>query len=146
MKILLTHILSAALVLISACAPNQRIVNSSAEHDRQTKPTENSGTPRVTRVEDDMAAMKTADFNFVYVFRRKDGAEFDADDRAFFNANTPYEINRRKLSEGGKALVIGSNFRFPAENFKLLKERFAFEDFSKPENEIIPVNSSSNKS
>ena len=89
--------------------------------------------------------MQTADFNFVYVFRRNDGGELDPDDRAFMSSNIPYEINRKKISDGGRALVIGSNFRLPAENFKALRERFAFEDYSKPESEIMPSNNSANK-
>jgi hypothetical protein len=88
--------------------------------------------------------MRTADFNFIYVFRRKDGGVLDSEDRGFMNANTPYEINRRKLADGDRALIIGSNFRFPAANFKLMKERFAFEDFSKPESEIMAANTNSN--
>jgi len=89
--------------------------------------------------------MQTADFNFVYVFRRTDGGEIDADDRAFMSANIPYEINRKKISDGGRALVIGSNFRLPAENFKALRDRFAFEDYSKRESEIMPSNNTANK-
>jgi len=92
-------------------------------------------------VESDVAAMRTADFNFVFVFKRKDGAVLDADDKAFMNANTPYEINRKKLSDGGRALVVGSNFRYPPENFKAMRDRFLFEDLSKPESEIFPANS-----
>jgi len=136
-------IIVATVAAFAACTPNQRIVNSSAEYNKTTAPTERSGTPEPAKVENDIAAMKTADFNFVYVFRRKDGGEFDADDRAFLNANTPYEINRRKLSDGGRALVIGSNFKFPPENFAQLKERYSFEDHSKPPSEINMTNTNS---
>ena len=123
-----------------ACTPNKRIVESSAETS-STPRTESMSEPAASTVGEDVAAMRTADFNFVYVFRRKDGAVLDAEDRAFMNANTPYEMNRKKLSDGDRALVVGSNFRYPAENFKALKERFTFEDFSKPESEIMPSNS-----
>ncbi|MFL6467040.1 MAG: hypothetical protein ACJ72Z_03690 [Pyrinomonadaceae bacterium] len=130
--------------LAYACTPNQRILNSSNERPPEPSSINGSAPARPARVEDDIAAMKTADFNFIYVFRRKDGGELDSDDRAFMSANTPYEINRKKISDGGRALVVGSNFRFPPENFKALQDRFAFEDFSKPESEIMPANGNSN--
>jgi hypothetical protein len=122
------------------CTPNQRIVDSSVPATPESQAT-NSVEPATSTVEADVAAMRTADFNFVFVFKRKDGNVLDAEDRAFMNTNTPYEINRKKISDGGRALVIGSNFRYPPENFKALRDRFAFEDFSKPEGEILPANS-----
>jgi len=134
-----------AAVAAVGCTPNQRILNSANERPPDPSSIQSSGTVQPAKIEDDIAAMQTADFNFVYVFRRTDGGEIDADDRAFMNANIPYEINRKKISDGGRALVIGSNFRLPAENFKALRERFAFEDYSKPESEIMPSNNSANK-
>jgi hypothetical protein len=132
------------MLFAAGCTPNQRILNSSNERPLEPSSVQTSGTVEPPKIENDIAAMKTADFNFIYIFRRKDGGELDADDRAFMNANLPYEINRKKISDGGKALIIGSNFRLPAENFKAMKERFAFEDLSKPESEIMPANSNSN--
>ena len=100
-------------------------------------------TPSATTLEEDVEAMRVADFNFIYVFRRKDGAAMDADDKRFVGTITPPEINRRKLSDGGKAIILGSNFRLPPENLKQLTDRFAFQDFSKPASAINP-NSTSN--
>lgn len=132
-------ILTALAFLSFACTPNQRIVESSTENSESPR-TDTPSEPSVSSVEDDIAGMRTADFNFVFVFKRKDGAVLDAEDKAFMNTNTPYEINRKKLSDGGRALVVGSNFRYPPENFKAMRDRFAFEDFSKPESEILPGN------
>ena len=137
-------VLLAGAVFAPACTPNQRIVESSAEKEKELAPAERHSTPEVVTAEAVIEAMRTADFNFIYVFRRKDGGVLDADDRNFMNANTPYEINRKKLSDAGRALIVGSNFRFPAENFRLMKERFAFEDYSKPESEIMAANANSN--
>jgi hypothetical protein len=137
-------LLIAAITLTSACSPNQRILNSANERPPQPSSVRTEGTAAPAGIEADIAAMKTADFNFIYVFRRKDGGELDADDRAFMNTNLPYEINRKKISDAGKALVIGSNFRLPPENFKAMKDRFTFEDLSKPESEIMPANSNVN--
>ena len=134
----------AVTFLVSACMPNQRIINSSAEKEKELAPAQRPSKPEPAGIEADVAAMQTADFNFIYVFRRKDGGVLDSDDRSFMNANTPYEINRKKLADSGRALIVGTNFRFPPENFKVMKERFAFEDFSKPESEIMSANANSN--
>lgn len=127
---------------LGGCSPNQRIINSSAERPPDAAPDSKPIEP--AKIEDEIAAMKTADFNFIYVFRRKDGAELAPDDRAFMSSNIPYEINRKTIADGGRALVIGSNYLIPAENFRALKDRFAFEDHSKPESEIMPVNTNGN--
>ena len=135
----------AALVFalsMGSCTPNQRIIESNAERAPESAPESHPIAP--PKIEDDIAAMKTADFNFIFVFRRKDGGELDKDDRAFMNGHIPYEINRKQIVDGGKALLIGSNYRVPADDFKALKERFLFEDFSKPESEITPANSNAN--
>lgn len=94
-------------------------------------------TPSIATVEQDVEAMRVADFNFIYVFRRKDGGVMDADDKRFVNVITPPQINRKKLSDSGKAIILGSNFRMPPDVLKQLTDRFAFEDISKPESEII---------
>lgn len=89
--------------------------------------------------------MQTADFNFIYIFRRKDGAVLDAADKKTASDNLPPEINRRKVIEDGKAVIIGSNYRLPPENFKVLESRFAIEDHSKPISEMTNANTNTNK-
>lgn len=131
---------SSILVLVafvSACGPNQRILNSAVEPSANTAnvPTANV-QPTAGSLERDLNAMRTADFKFIYVFRRKDGAAFDSDDKKFMNAYTPSEINRRRLSDEGKAIIAGSNYDFPPESRKVLTERFIVEDHSTLEGEI----------
>lgn len=77
--------------------------------------------------------MRNADFTFVLVFRRRDGSALDAEDKAFINANTPPDVNRRRLSDDGKAVIIGSNFPFLPGSIEQLTGRFVMEDHSKPE-------------
>jgi hypothetical protein len=129
-------------VAVSACGPNQRIMNSAQER-RDSPGAEPVGNvaPAASSFEHDLNAMRNADFNFIYVFRRRDGAVMDAEDKSFIGRLTPAEMNRRTLSDEGKAVIIGSNFRLPAENLNAFKTRFAFEDHSKPESEIMNANS-----
>lgn len=125
-----------AIVLITtlsaACGPNQRIINSSAEQTQKPISNEARTNQAANSFGSDLASMQTADFAFIYVLRRKDGGPLDADDKRFASQAIPTEMNRRTVSDSGKAIIIGSNFRMPDENIKVLSERFAFEDLSRP--------------
>ena len=124
-------LLAVVSVAVIGCSPNQRIVNSSTAQWSNTSANAQS-TPVPRTVEQDVEAMRTADFTFIYVFRRKDGGALDDEDKRFASQVIPSEMNRRTLSDGGKVIIIGSNFRMPAENWGMLSERFAAEDLSKP--------------
>ena len=73
--------------------------------------------------------MRTADFSFVYVLRRKDGGKIDAEDRSVIRGQTA-EANRRMSSDDDKAFIIGSNNQIPPTNMMALYKRFAVEDYS----------------
>lgn len=119
-----------------SCAPNQRIVESNAELT-ESKPN-NTRAPVRSTLEKDIEAMRTADFVFIYVIKRKDGGPLDNEDKKFAGAVIPGEMNRRTVADDGKAILIGSNFRMPEDSRKLIEERFAFEDLSR---EPTPANS-----
>lgn len=85
---------------------------------------------QLSDLERDLKAMEDADFVFVYVIRRKDGSALDADDRRFAGTVIPGQMNRRVVSDQGRAIVIGSNFRMPPDAQQELSERFEFEDRS----------------
>ena len=91
---------------------------------------EGTPAPSLTDIEQDLKAMQDAQFLFVYVLRRKDGAPLDQDDRRYAGSVIPQEMNRRVVSDRGRAIVIGSNFRMPPDIQKVLAERFTFEDRS----------------
>lgn len=121
--------------VMAACTPNQRIVESGQTPPRPaTDPTKPASS-----FEGDLQAMRNADFKFILVFRRKDGAVMDAEDKTFVNAFTPPDANRRKLSDEGKAIVIGSNFPFFPGTIVALTDRFIMEDHSKPDSGPIEV-------
>ena len=129
-------ILAAAVfvLLASGCGPNQRIIESSNAGNRTAaSEAAEAPSPAATTFEQDLEAMRTADFEFVYVFRRKDGGVLDASDKSFIAQTSPAEMNRRRLSDNGKAVIIGSNFRMPPQALETLKEVFAFEDYSRGE-------------
>lgn len=130
----------------TACGPNQRILNSAAETSTNASiETASNIQAAASSFEQDLNAMRTADFTYIYAFRRKDGAALNADDKKFLSGVTPLEINRRRLSDEDRAVILGSNYRLPPEMLKVLTARFAFENYSKPESEIVASNTNSTR-
>lgn len=82
--------------------------------------------------EQELQTMRNANFDFVYVFRRKDGNVFDSEDKKYLKANSPVTTNRFILTEENKAVIAGSSYKFETENMEKLQERFVIENFSKP--------------
>src|SRR5687767_963193 len=116
-----------AFLLLAGCGPNKSILESA---NRNGSPVSNSSIEK-SSMEQDLEAMRNADFKVVFVLRRKDGSEFDADDRATVRQNTS-QANRRVAADEGRAVIVGSNFPLDPAAIALLKERFAFEDLSPP--------------
>jgi hypothetical protein len=79
--------------------------------------------------QNELKKMKTADLQFIFVFRRKDDAEIDGEDRKYLKTNLPF-YNRLVFTDDDKAVIIGSNYKFPPENLEVLRLRFKVEDFS----------------
>lgn len=120
----------ALAVVVCSCAPNQRIVESNGQWSN-AESNRAAATPVQRSIEQEIESMRTADFIFIYVIKRKDGGPLDDDDKRFASAVIPGEMNRRTVSSDGKAILIGSNFRMPDDSRKLVEERFAFEDLSR---------------
>lgn len=140
-------VMLASVFLYSGCTPNKRIVESAGTPE----PIREVSTPQVSGFEADLQAMRNADFKFILVFRRKDGQPMDAEDKVVINVNTPPDVNRRRLSDDGKVVLIGSNFPFLPGSIANLTSRFVMEDYSKPDAGPIEVdrlanaNSNSNR-
>lgn len=122
----------------SGCSANSTILNSGSK-----EPASKVARP-VDVFESDLETMRTANFDFIFVLRRKDGGKLDAEDKKFIRANSPEVVNRIILSDNDKALIAGSNYPFPPEKIKPLQERFDFQDFSKPASEVAPKNVNAN--
>jgi len=78
----------------------------------------------------DLQTMKTANFDYIFVFRRKDGGAFDVEDKKYLRANAPAETNRFVSTDNGKAFIAGSKYKFPPPNLETLRSRFNIEDYS----------------
>ncbi|QYO68252.1 hypothetical protein [Leptolyngbya sp. 7M] len=113
----------------TGCGPNQRIIRS-GEENPPANVFEQKVEPARTSFETDLGSMRTAGFEAIYVIRRKDDGPFDADDKRYLAANIPSEVNRREISDEGKALIIGTNFVLTSEILSAVRQRFDVQDVS----------------
>lgn len=140
-RIVFAFLLLTGVSFVFACQPNQAIINS--QRNAQTQPA-NAPERVANSYERDLETMRTADFDTIFVIRRKDGGVLDADDKRFIKMTSPPETNRFIVTDGEKAVIAGSKFKFPEENLKILQERFAIENFSKPIEETPNTNVNAN--
>lgn len=112
-------------------------------------PTPVPESEKLSDVERDLKTMRTAEFEYIYLFRRKDGGELDSEDKSYLKANSPRNTNRFVITDKDKAAVAGSHYKFEKENLEKMGERFEIENYSKPESESnankSPEKSNSNK-
>jgi len=104
-----------------------------------------AGENNVSSLERDLQTMRDANFEYVFLFRRKDGGVLDGEDKKYLKANSPAATNRFILTDENKAVMAGSSYKFEPENLEKLGQRFAIENFSKTENQETPKNLNSNK-
>lgn len=126
-----------AVAFSVGCGANDGILKSGKE-------TPASSNAQLTKsvFEEDLGSMRTADFRFVYVLRRKDGGKIDAEDRSIIKAQTT-DANRRMSSDDDKAFIIGTNTQIPPKNMMALYKHFAVEDYSPPP--MANTNTNANK-
>lgn len=132
-KITSSTMIFFVLAVLTACGPNQRILESANENTATAEPVavnSNPG-PAVSTFEQDLNAMRTADFKFIVVFRRKDGQALTPQDKALIGTNTGMQANRRRVSDEDRAVIIGGNFPFATKLMNELTERFKMENYSK---------------
>ena len=112
------------IVFTAACGANEGILKSGKE-----TPAQANVQPKADSFAQELDAMRTADFRFVYVLRRKDGGVIDAEDRGVIKLQTA-DANRRVAANDGKAFIIGSNVQIPPKNMIVIYDRFAVENYS----------------
>lgn len=133
-KICVRHLKFARIVCLSViilASLNFACVNQSLLKDNKNVAIVEENN--VSEYDRDLETMKTANFDYIFAFRRKDGNVFDADDKKYLRANTPPGTNRFVSTEEGRAFIAGSRYAFSPENLVALRNRFLVEDYSKPE-------------
>lgn len=130
-KGLLTVLFICVLFLGSSCTGESR-------WDRVEKARKRAAEARknIDPVEAEIKSLRNADFDYIYLVRRKDGEKMDSDDKTFIKNNDHPTTNRRTLSKDEKIVFLGSNFAFPEAGLTNLKDRFDIEDLSKSKEEL----------
>ena len=83
-----------------------------------------------TELEKDIDYVRNGGFQYVFVVRRKDGGAWTGEDTKTLRTNIPLATNQKLLSDGGKAVVIGTNFRFFGGLWDKFSKAFNVQDLS----------------
>jgi hypothetical protein len=75
--------------------------------------------------------VQQGDFEYVLLFRRRDGAALDSADRKFLREKSSALINQWVVTDDGTAAIAGTNFRIDPKNLAELRKRFLVDDYSK---------------
>ncbi len=116
-------------------------LETSSSSSSATSAVETTAEKNLDDFEEGLSFVKTAGFDFTFVFRRADGGVFTAEDIRFLKDNSPRDTNQWILTADGKTVIAGSNYRFMPENLEILKKRFKVENLSKTIDEN-PANNS----
>lgn len=138
LKFRLTVILVLVIVALGSVGCASRFI---LEDKNETPSPVSESTPEaaVDDFTDRLKGVQTGGFDFVFVFRRKDGDILDSEDRRFLRENSPADTNQWVVTSDKKAAIAGSNYRFLPENLTALRKRFAVEDFSSVVEAPIPA-------
>jgi hypothetical protein len=135
-------ILSFVVFLVAldvGCGANETVLRSGKE-----TPVASNAVNEKPTFSQELGAMRTAGFTFVYVLRRKDNGIMEADDLGVIKLQTS-ETNRRIKADNDRAVIIGSNNPVPANNLTVIYKRFSVEDYSEPPDANANVNTNSIK-
>ena len=135
--------LLTVLLITVGCAPNEEILKSNTNQPTAEPTAAENDQITYDTVESEVKNMRTADFDFIFVLRRKDGGVMQSDDKTFVRTNA-VNANRRSLVDGGKAIVIGANAGTLGDVVKKLSERFDVQDFSKQTGQNLNSNGPTN--
>ncbi len=136
MKVMRIRYPAIGLILGAFCLFSISCGSDSGIEDTNKTTNSNANKTRVISEEErELQSLKTADFDFIYSLKRKDGDVFSPEDRQFLKQKT-YRANRRTLTEDEKIIFIGTNYEIDKKDLQTIKERFEFEDFSKSDEEL----------
>jgi hypothetical protein len=139
-RFLVVVIASFSFVVFSGCGPNPSIMNSRGSTQQTPAP---AGERPVPTLEKEVEAMRTANFDYIFALRRKDGGKLDVEDKRFIKANAP-DSNRYVTLDEDKTVIAGSNFPVAPERLRALRERFNFTDYSATPMPVTNGNTNSN--
>lgn len=115
-------IVSLALFSFTGCN------RTSKEDDTPDNSTYRPESTPATQFERDLKYVKEAHFTFVWIFQRKDGKEFTAEDSEALRKNAPKVVDWVKTDQN--RVIAGSNFPLEPAQQAALEKRFNIQDYS----------------
>lgn len=83
----------------------------------------------LTELEQKLKDVRDGRFQFVWVFKRLDGQQFNSEDSQILRTNAPRVVDWVGLDDK-KTYIAGSNFPIEEKNLAALQKRFTIEDKS----------------
>lgn len=124
-SLIILAVLSAGITLVSCSGGN---TNTASSNGPVAAPSSPAPSPK-TGFEADLDYVRKGQFNYVWVFSRKDGKPLDKIDAAYLRTNAPQVVDW-VTSDEGKRVIAGTNFDLAKGNLGLLKKRFVVEDYT----------------
>lgn len=125
------YLLVAVLALIfSACGggPTANSVSSEASPPAAAPQPSVQSSP-LNDFEEALRFVRNGQFTYIWVFSRKDGKPFDAEDGALLRTKARQVVDWAKTDDL-KKFVAGSNYPFEDADLVELQKRFVIEDYS----------------
>lgn len=123
----ITAIVLGAALLCAACGGSPDTTTGGPPST--PAPSATSQPSPLTGFEKDLQFIRNGQYQYVYVFSRKDGKPLDSQDSAFLRTNAPQVVDWVTTDEG-KKVIGGTNFNLEEGNLEKLKKRFVTEDYS----------------
>ena len=121
-------IVSVLLVATFLGSCNRADTNNGASNGA-TPAQSSPAAPPKTGFEADLEFVRKGQYNYVWVFSRKDGQPLDGNDKAYLKKNAPQVVDWVTSGEARK-VIAGTNFDLAKGNLALLQKRFNVEDYT----------------
>ena len=119
----------SVVVLFSSCSSEQPNANTPATSESPATAESSPQSSPKTGFESDLQYVKNGQYQYIWVFSRKDGQPLNSLDSIFLRANAPQVVDW-VITDGGKKAIAGTNFNLEEGNLGVLKKRFNAEDYT----------------
>ena len=116
-------------LLLTACGGAQPEANTNSSTASAASPSETPISSPLVGFEKDLQYVRNGQFNYIWVFSRKDGKKLDQNDSIFLRMNAPQVVDW-VITEEGRKVIAGTNFNLEEGNLELLKRRYVAESYS----------------
>ena len=130
-KINATLVVVIAVALGSGCGKTAPTAEGPSPPSTTASPAQSTPQPSpLTGFDRDLQYVKNGQYNYIWVFSRKDGKPLDKTDSTYLRTNAPQVVDW-VITDEGKKVIAGTNFDLnESGKLEVLKKRFNAEDFT----------------